>query len=94
MYPLPPPPELAPSCAEAGVLGVLPGMVGVLCATEAIKILIGFGELMIGKLFVYNASNWEFDTYEIEKDDNCPYCNCSEESKYPEYSDYTEFCSV
>ncbi len=94
LYPSPPPPELAPSCAEAGVLGVLPGMVGVLCATEAIKILAGFGELMVGKLFAYHADSWHFDMYDIEKDPDCSYCNCTKEEEYPDYVEYTTYCSI
>ncbi|MEM9824517.1 MAG: molybdopterin-synthase adenylyltransferase MoeB [Bacteroidota bacterium] len=93
-YPEPPPPELAPSCAEAGVLGVLPGMVGVICATEAIKILIGFGENMVGRLLCFNAETWEFDTYEIDRDENCAYCSCSDEEAYPAYQEYAVACAM
>ncbi|XLS29704.1 molybdopterin-synthase adenylyltransferase MoeB [Flavobacteriaceae bacterium M23B6Z8] len=94
VYPSPPPPELAPSCAEAGVLGVLPGMVGLMCATEAIKILAGFGELLVGKLIRYDALNWEFDVFDIDKKEDCAYCGCSNESHYPEYTDYEAACSL
>ncbi len=94
LYPSPPPADLAPSCAEAGVLGVLPGTVGLFCATEAIKILVGFGELLVGKLLVYNAADFEFNTYEIEKNTNCSYCNCSEESEYPDYQEYEVSCKL
>ena len=94
LYPSPPPPELAPSCAEAGVLGVLPGMVGLMCATEAIKILAGFGELLIGKLLRYDALNWEFDIFDINKDEDCAYCGCSNTSHYPEYKNYEVACSI
>lgn len=94
VYPTPPPPELAPSCAEAGVLGVLPGMVGVMCATEAIKILVGFGNLMIGKLLCFNALTWEFDIYDIDQKKNCSYCGCQHESQYPPYENHLQVCSL
>lgn len=94
VYPSPPPPELAPSCAEAGVLGVLPGMVGLMCATEAIKILAGFGELLVGKLIRYDALNWEFDIFDIDKKEDCAYCGCSGNSHYPEYTDYEAACTI
>jgi len=94
LYPSPPPAELAPSCSEAGVFGVLPGMIGLLCATEAIKILVGFGDLMIGRLFVYNAETWEFNIYEVQQNEDCPYCKCSDQADYPEYIDYMAACSL
>jgi sulfur-carrier protein adenylyltransferase/sulfurtransferase len=94
VYPTPPPPELAPSCAEAGVLGVLPGMVGVMCATEAVKIITGFGNLMVGKLLCFNAATWSFDIYDVDQKDDCPYCGCKHEEEYPAYSDYAQFCSL
>lgn len=94
VYPQPPPPELAPSCAEAGVLGVLPGMVGVICATETIKILIGFGQNMVGKLLNFNAKEWDFDIYEIDQNADCAYCNCQEHAVYPAYSEYAAVCAV
>ncbi|TDE29413.1 molybdopterin-synthase adenylyltransferase MoeB [Flavobacterium ranwuense] len=93
LYPLPPPPEIAPSCAEAGVLGVLPGLIGVLCATEAIKIILGL-ENMVGKLMVYNALSMDFETYKVENNKNCEYCGCQGTEKYPEYSDYSESCTI
>jgi sulfur-carrier protein adenylyltransferase/sulfurtransferase len=94
VYPTPPPPELAPSCAEAGVLGVLPGMVGIMCATEAIKILAGFGTLMIGKLLCFNALSWSFDIYDIDQKHDCPYCGCEDHDHYPSYSSYAATCSL
>lgn len=94
IYPTPPPAELAPSCAEAGVLGVLPGLVGIICATEAIKILTGFGNLLTGKLLCINAATWSFDTYEIDREPACPYCGCSDPSQYPAYSYFEQACSV
>jgi sulfur-carrier protein adenylyltransferase/sulfurtransferase len=94
LFPSPPPPELAPSCAEAGVLGVLPGMVGILCATEAIKIILKVGENQIGKLLVYDSLKMDFNTYDIHKRADCAYCNCKDKAAYPEYIDYSEYCSV
>ena len=94
VYPTPPPAELAPSCAEAGVLGVLPGLVGVICATEAIKILAGFGNLLTGKLLCINAATWQFDTYEIDREPACPYCGCTEPAHYPAYSHFAQACSA
>jgi molybdopterin/thiamine biosynthesis adenylyltransferase/rhodanese-related sulfurtransferase len=94
LYASPPPSELAPSCAEAGVLGVLPGMVGILCATEAIKIITEVGDLLVSKLLVYNALDWEFDIFDIEADKECKYCNNKITSEYPDYIDYDESCTV
>jgi len=94
LYPSPPPPELAPSCAEAGVLGVLPGLVGLICATEAIKVLADFGNLLIGKLLCLNALNWSFEIYEVAQDENCAYCGCTDATLYPAYKDYQQVCSV
>ncbi|MBE7169186.1 MAG: molybdopterin-synthase adenylyltransferase MoeB [Williamsia sp.] len=94
VYPTPPPAELAPSCAEAGVLGVLPGLVGVICATEAIKILAGFGNLLTGKLLCINAATWSFDTYEIDQEPSCPYCGCTDPAHYPPYAHFEQSCSM
>jgi len=94
LYPTPPPAELAPSCAEAGVLGVLPGVVGVLCATEAIKILAEFGVPLLNKLLVYNALESDFFTYDIEKRPDCAYCSCEDKSQYPEYQNIDEVCAL
>ena len=93
LYPSPPPAEIAPSCAEAGVLGVLPGLIGVLCATEAIRILLNLDN-MTGRLLVYNALSMDFESYSIEKNKSCPYCGCDDLKNYPAYSDYTESCSL
>lgn len=94
VYPSPPPAELAPSCAEAGVLGVLPGMVGVICATEAIKVLVGFGDLLVGKLLVCNTLSWDFDVFDIDHRDDCQYCGCEDHDHYPAYTNYEESCLV
>lgn len=79
LFPEPPPVELAPNCAEAGVLGVLPGVIGALQATEAIKLLAGIGEPMIGKMLIYDGLDLSFAKMEIAKDADCPIC-----SKAPE----------
>ncbi|HVF73705.1 MAG TPA: molybdopterin-synthase adenylyltransferase MoeB [Acidimicrobiales bacterium] len=74
MIPEPPPAELAPSCAEAGVLGVLPGIVGSIQAMEAIKILLGLGEPLIGRLLAYDAMEESFRTFKVHRDPECPAC--------------------
>jgi len=74
MIPEPPPAELAPSCAEAGVLGVLPGIVGSLQAMEAIKIVLGLGETLAGRLLAYDAMDESFRTYKVRRDPSCPAC--------------------
>lgn len=94
IYPSPPPAELAPSCAEAGVLGVLPGLVGVMCATEAIKVLLGIGELLTGKLLRIDALTWDIDIFEIDAQDDCSYCKCNDANHYPAYHTYDEYCTV
>ncbi|HEU0163572.1 MAG TPA: molybdopterin-synthase adenylyltransferase MoeB [Thermomicrobiales bacterium] len=75
LFPSPPPPELAPNCAEAGVLGLLPGTVGLLQATETVKILLGIGETLVGKLLTYNALTTTFRTLRLSKDPHCPMCS-------------------
>jgi len=74
LFPSPPPPELAPNCAEAGVLGLLPGTVGLLQATEAVKLLLGIGEPLVGKLLTYNALTSTFRTLRLSRDPHCPMC--------------------
>ncbi|MDQ1152380.1 molybdopterin/thiamine biosynthesis adenylyltransferase/rhodanese-related sulfurtransferase [Sphingobacterium zeae] len=93
LFPSPPPKELAPNCAEAGVMGVLPGLIGLLCATEAINIILGFDN-MTSKLMVVNSKPISFSQLNIKKDPNCLYCNCTDQSKYPPYIDYETFCSM
>ncbi len=92
LFPEPPPPELAPSCAEAGVLGVLPGVVGTLQAIEAIKIITGVGEPLVGKLLQYDALQSSFVTLRIERDKSCAYCG--DGATFPGYIDYDAFCSA
>src|SRR5687768_12496940 len=85
----PPPPNLIPSCAEAGVLGVVPGLVGTIQATEAIKILLGIGETLVGKLLLIDAMTMAFRTLEIRPDPECPACGTRE---ITELMDYDELC--
>ena len=92
LYPEPPPPELAPSCAEAGVLGVLPGVVGMLAAVEAIKIVLGAGDPLVGRLLHYDALSARFSQFKLERNTECRYC--AEGSEFPGFIDYQEFCSV
>jgi sulfur-carrier protein adenylyltransferase/sulfurtransferase len=90
LYPAPPPPELAPSCAEGGVLGVLPGIVGSLQASEALKVILGAGETLTGRLLLFDALHTTFDEVAVKKDPTCPVCG--EHPTISEYIDYVEFC--
>jgi sulfur-carrier protein adenylyltransferase/sulfurtransferase len=85
----PPPPHLIPSCAEAGVLGVVPGLVGTIQATEAIKILLGLGDTLVGRLLMVDAMTMTFRTLEIRRDPECPACGTRE---ITELMDYDELC--
>lgn len=85
----PPPPHLIPSCAEAGVLGVVPGLVGTIQATEAIKQLLGLGDTLVGKLLTIDVMTMAFRTIEIRRDPECPACGTRE---ITELIDYDEFC--
>jgi adenylyltransferase/sulfurtransferase len=87
----PPPPGLVPSCAEGGVLGVLPGLIGTIQATEAIKLLLGVGEPLIGRLLLVDALAMQFRTVRLKKDPTCPACGTHE---IRELIDYEEFCGV
>lgn len=91
LFPEPPPPELAPNCAEAGVLGVLPGVIGVLQATEVLKLLLGSGDPLVGRLLVYDALAMEFKTFRIPKDPACAVCG--ERPTITEPIDYHAFCA-
>jgi molybdopterin/thiamine biosynthesis adenylyltransferase/rhodanese-related sulfurtransferase len=91
LFPLPPPPELAPSCAEGGVLGVLPGIVGSLQASEALKLCLGIGESLAGRLLLFDALATEFSEVKLRKDPDCPVCGDS--PTITDYVDYVEFCS-
>ncbi len=91
LFPEPPPPELAPSCAEGGVLGVLPGIVGSLQTNEAIKLAAGIGEPLVGRLLLFDALATEFTEVRIERRADCPVCG--EHPTITEYIDYVEFCA-
>jgi len=91
LFPEPPPPELAPSCAEGGVLGVLPGIVGTLQTNEAIKLAAGIGEPLVGRLLLLDALATEFNEVRIERRPDCPVCG--EHPTITEYIDYVEFCA-
>jgi sulfur-carrier protein adenylyltransferase/sulfurtransferase len=91
LFPQPPPPELAPSCAEGGVLGVLPGVIGSLQANEAIKLALGIGEPLIGRLLLFDALTTTFTEVALRRDPECPVCG--EHPTITEYVDYVEFCS-
>jgi len=92
LFPTPPPPGMVPSCGEGGVLGVLPGVVGTLQATEAIKLIVGGGEPLIGKLTIYDAWETSFRTIKLQKDPHCPICGNS--PSIHELIDYEEFCGL
>src|SRR5437879_4539632 len=90
LFPQPPPPELAPSCAEGGVLGVLPGVIGSLQASETLKLCMGIGETLAGRLLLFDALSTEFSEVTLRRDPNCPVCG--EHPTITEYGDYGEVC--
>lgn len=92
LYPEPPPPGLVPSCAEGGVLGVLPGVIGTIQATEAIKLLAGIGETLVGRLMLYDALNMRFRELKLRRNPNCPVCG--EHPSVTELIDYEQFCGI
>ena len=92
MFPEPPPPGMVPSCAEGGVLGVLPGMIGVMQAIEAIKLIIGIGDSLIGRLVSFDALKLRFKEFKIRKDPNCPICG--DHPTIHELIDYDQFCGI
>lgn len=87
----PPPPDLIPSCAEAGVLGVVPGLIGTIQATEAIKLLLGLGDTLVGRLLLFDGMTMTFRTLEIRRDPECPACGTRE---ITELVDYDELCGT
>ena len=91
LYPEPPPPGLVPSCAEGGVLGILPGLVGVIQATEVIKLILGIGEPLIGRLLLVDALGMSFRTLKLRKNPDCPACGTHE---IKELIDYDQFCGI
>ena len=92
LFPEPPPPGLVPSCAEGGVLGVLPGTIGTIQATEALKVLLAIGQPLIGRLLLYNALDMSFDFVKLKKNPNCRVCGPNADIKG--LIDYEEFCGV
>jgi len=92
LYPEPPPPGLVPSCAEGGVLGVLPGIIGVIQATEAIKLMLGIGEPLIGRFLIYDALKMRFRELKLRKDPECPVCGTN--PTVTALIDYEQFCGI
>jgi molybdopterin/thiamine biosynthesis adenylyltransferase len=98
LYPEPPPPELAPSCGANGVLGVLPGTMGLLQATEAVKLILGEGEPLIGRLLLYEALGATFTELKVRRDPDCPICTRAPDAIGDEemgvFPDYEAFCAA
>ncbi len=92
LYPEPPPPGLVPSCAEGGVLGILPGLVGVIQATETIKLILGIGEPLIGRLLLVDALNMRFRQLKLRKNPECPVCG--DHPTVTKLIDYQQFCGI
>jgi len=92
LYPEPPPPGLVPSCAEGGVLGILPGLVGIIQATEVIKLILGIGEPLIGRLLLVDALGMSFRTLKLRKNPDCPVCGTH--PTVTELIDYDQFCGI
>ncbi|MCC6524138.1 MAG: molybdopterin-synthase adenylyltransferase MoeB [Polyangiaceae bacterium] len=92
LYPEPPPAHLAPSCAEAGVLGILPGLIGTLQATEAVKLLLGKGDLLVGRLLCYDSMRLTFRELRLRRDPSCPMCG--DHPTIDKYIDYEGFCNL
>jgi len=90
LFPQPPPPEMAPSCAEGGVLGVLPGVIGSLQASETLKLALGIGEPLVGRLLMFDALEGTFTEISLRRDPDCPVCG--ENPTITDYIDYVEFC--
>ena len=92
LYPEPPPPGLVPSCAEGGVLGILPGLVGLIQATEAIKLMLGTGESLVGRLMLFDALKMHFRELKLRKNPDCP--ACGDNATIKELIDYEMFCGI
>ena len=92
LYPEPPPPGMVPSCAEGGVLGVLPGVVGVMQAIEAVKLIVGIGEPLVGRLIHFDALKMKFREFKVRRDPRCPVCG--ENPTITELIDYDHFCGI
>lgn len=92
LYPDPPPPGMVPSCQEAGVLGVLPGLIGTVQAVETLKLILGVGETLVGRLLLYDALSLSFREMKLRRDPDCPICG--ENPSIKELIDYEEFCNI
>ena len=92
LYPEPPPPGMVPSCAEGGVLGVLPGLLGIIQATEVIKLILGAGESLAGRLLLIDALKMEFKEFKLRKDSECPVCGVN--PTLTQLIDYAQFCGI
>src|ERR1700676_1596082 len=92
LYPEPPPPGLVPSCAEGGVLGILPGTIGLIQATETVKLILGIGESLVGRLLLYDALGMRFRELRLRKNPECPICG--EHRTITQLIDYNQFCGV
>jgi molybdopterin/thiamine biosynthesis adenylyltransferase/rhodanese-related sulfurtransferase len=92
LYPEPPPPGMVPSCSEGGVLGILPGTIGLIQATEAIKLILGIGDLLTGRLLLYNALDMKFREVKLQKDPECPVCSAN--PSITQLIDYEQFCGI
>src|SRR5205085_10250017 len=88
LFPTPPPPDSVPSCAEGGVLGVLPGLVGTIQATETVKLILGVGDTLAGRLLVIDALAMRFQTVRVRRDPKCPACGTHEITKLIDYDEY------
>ena len=91
LHPRPPPPGEVPTCSEAGVLGVLPGTIGLIQATETVKYILGIGKSLIGRLILYDALDMTYNEVKVKKDPNCPLCG--ENAEIKDLIDYDKFCS-
>jgi rhodanese-related sulfurtransferase len=92
LYPEPPPPGLVPSCAEGGVLGILPGTIGLIQATETVKLILGIGEPLVGRLLLYDALGMRFRELKLRKNPECPMCG--DHRTITKLIDYHQFCGV
>jgi adenylyltransferase/sulfurtransferase len=92
LYPEPPPPGLVPSCAEGGVLGILPGIIGLIQATEAVKLILGVGETLVGRLVLYDALAMRFRELKLRRNPECP--ACGDHPTITKLIDYQEFCGI
>lgn len=92
LYPAPPPPGEVPSCAEGGVLGILPGLIGCIQATEAVKLILGQGSALIGRLLLYDALEMRFQEFKVRRNKSCPLCG--DQPTMTKLIDYEEFCGV